>query len=177
MKRVVSIPDRLEAGVQLKQKMRQPLNRRAAADVDDVLGVGGSLLHGHPTQRQAVLRVPVAKLDVRIERAHVHAQIGDGGDRIDRALVEAAGQADDVARQDNVENLPLAVAQELVAHGIAVLDEAEFAVFVAVGDQVAPLTDHQFAVDDVVEVFEVGGLQIDHLQQPHNERMLIQSIA
>ena len=103
--------------------------------------------------------MPVAKLNVRVERADVHAQVGDAGDRVDRALVEAAGQADDIAGQDDVEDLPLAVAQQLVADGVAVLDEAELAIFVAVGDQVAPLADRQFAVDDIVEAFEVGGLK------------------
>ncbi len=175
--RLLGASDRPEAGVQFKQKMRQPFDRRAAADVDDVLGIGGRLLHGDPGQRQAELRMPVAKLDVSIERADVHAQIGDGGDRIDRALVEAAGQADDVAGQDDVEDLPLAVAQQLVAHGVAVLHEAELAVFVAVGDQIAPFADHQFAVDDVVEALEIGGLEIDKLRQPRDERMLIQRIA
>ena len=107
--------------------------------------------------------MPVAKLDVSIERADVHAQIGDGGDRVDRALIEAAGQPDNVAGQDDVEDLALAVAQEFIAHGVSVLHEAELAVFVAVGDEIAPLADHQFAVDDVVETLEIGGFQIDKL--------------
>ena len=58
-----------------------------------------------------------------------------------RAVEEAARQADDVARHQDVDDLPLAVAQHLVARGHAVLDEAELAVGIAVDHEVAPLLD------------------------------------
>ena len=89
--------DRQQTGVQLQQKMRHAFDRRATADIDNVLGIGGRLLHAEPGQRQGELRTPIAKLDVGIERADVHAQVGGRDHRIDRTLVEAAGHADDVA--------------------------------------------------------------------------------
>ena len=107
------------------------------------------------------MRVAVAELDVSIEGAHVHAQVGDGGDGIARALVKAAGQADDVARHDDPDDLPLAVAQKLVAYRAAVVDETKLAILVTVGDQVAPFADHQLAVDDVVEGLEARRFEVD----------------
>ena len=107
----------------------------------------------------------------------MHAQVGDGGDRIERAVVETAGQADDVAGQDDVEDLPLAVAQQLVAHGVAFFDEAKLAVFVAVDHEVAPPADHDLAVDDGVERFEVGGRERDVLHDPHHEGVPVKIVA
>ena len=42
----------------LKKKMRQPLDRSAAAKVDNVLGVDRRFLRDQPTQRQSELRYP-----------------------------------------------------------------------------------------------------------------------
>src|SRR5215813_7933476 len=107
--------------------MRQPLERRAPAEVDDVLGIDARLLRGEPAQGQAELRLLVTKPRIRIERAEVVVQIADRDHREDRAIEKADGKADDVARQDHIEDLPLAVAQQLVADRVTVLDEAEIA--------------------------------------------------
>jgi hypothetical protein len=143
-----------------------------------MLGIGGRLLHDDPGERQAELRPAIVELHVSFERADMHAHVRYGGDRIDRARIEAARHADDVAGQHDLEDLPLAVAQQLVAHGVAVLHEAQLAVFVAVDDEVAPAADGEFAVDDGVEAVEIGGRQIDVTQQPRDERALpVQRVA
>src|SRR5215831_3789325 len=80
----------------LQQKMRQPFKWRAAAKVDDVLGIDRRLVRGKPAQRQAKLRVLVTKAHVRIERADVVAQIAHRNDRVDRAMEKADRKANDV---------------------------------------------------------------------------------
>jgi hypothetical protein len=54
----------VEARVQLEKKMRQPLNGRATADVDDVFGVSRRFLNGDPAQSQTELRPPVTKCHI-----------------------------------------------------------------------------------------------------------------
>src|SRR5215831_21087021 len=128
----------------LQQKMRQPFKWRAAAKVDDVLGIDRRLVRGKPAQRQAKLRVLVTKAHVRIERADVVAQIAHRNDRVDRAMEKADRKANDVARQDHVEDLSLPAAKQLVADRVAVFDEAEIAIRVAGEDQVLSLFDQPF---------------------------------
>jgi hypothetical protein len=100
--------------------------------------------------------------------------IGDGADRIYRPLIEAAGYADNVAGQNHVEDLPLAVAQQLVADGVAVPHKAKLAKLVSIDDELSPPPDRQFAVDDRLKASQVGGIEIDVLQQPRDERVLLQ---
>ena len=54
----------VEARVQLEKKMRQPLNGRATANVDDVFGVRRRFLNGDPAQSQTELRPPVTKCHI-----------------------------------------------------------------------------------------------------------------
>jgi hypothetical protein len=97
---------------------------RAPAEIDDMLGIDRRFVRGEPTQRQAELRLFITKPRVRIERAVV-GQIAHRNDRVYRTIEEADRKADDVARQDHIEDLPLAAAQEFVANRMAVPDEAE----------------------------------------------------
>jgi hypothetical protein len=92
--------DSVETRVKLKEEMRQPLDRRAAADIDDVLGIGRRFLHGDPAQSQAKLRPAITELHIGIERADIHRQIGNGAHGVDGALDETARYSHKVARQE-----------------------------------------------------------------------------
>ena len=65
--------------------------------------------------------------------------------------MEAGRDAHDVSGQDDVEDLALAVAQQLVTDGVAVLYERELAILLAVNNEVAPPRDRHFALDDGVQ--------------------------
>jgi hypothetical protein len=80
--------------------------------------------------------------------------------------VEAGRDAHDVSGQDDVEDLALAVAQQLVTDGVAVLYERKLAILLAVDNEVAPPRDRHFALDDGVQATQVVMSQIDLLQQP-----------
>jgi len=97
--------------------------------------------------------------------------------RIDRALEEAARDSHEVTGQKHIEDLSLAVAQQLVAHGVAVPEEAELAEFVTVDDEVAPALDRHFVVDQGFEALQIIDTKVDVLQQPHDKRMLVQSLG
>src|SRR3569832_819040 len=99
--------------------MGQPFGGRAAPDVDGVLGAGERLLHGKPTQHQAELWPLVTEVDIRVDRADLQLQVGQGNHGIVRLFHEAAGDSDYVARYEEIDDLPLAVAQEFVARGKA----------------------------------------------------------
>jgi hypothetical protein len=71
-------------------------------------------------------------------------------------------------------NLPLAVAQQLVADSVAVLYERELAIFEAVDNEIAPPRDGYFTIDDGVQATQIAMCQIDMLQQPGDERVLLQ---
>ena len=58
-----------------EQKMRQTLDRRSAADVDDALGIIGRLLRRQPAQQQTELRAPVAKRDECFERTNLQRHV------------------------------------------------------------------------------------------------------
>src|SRR5262249_54416298 len=98
----------------------------------------------------------VTKPRVRIERADVVGEIAYRNDRVHRTIEEADWKPDDVARQDHIEDLPFAVAQQLVANRVAVPDEAEIAILVADDDQVLALLDQALALDDALEAAEIG---------------------
>src|SRR5262249_61772110 len=115
-------------------------------DIDDMLGVDRRLVSGEPAQRQAELRLLVAEPRVCIERADVVGEIAHRNDRVDRTIEEAHRKADNVARYDHIEDLPLAAAKQLVANGVAVLDEAEIAILVADAAQALALFDHPLAL-------------------------------
>lgn len=98
--------------------------------------------------------------------------ICDCGHGIDGALEEAARYSNDVAGQEHVENLTLAVAQQLVTHGIAVPDETEFSIFVAIDGEIAPARDGHLVNDECFESLQIIGIQNDVLQQPRDKRIL-----
>src|SRR5262249_3802134 len=104
----------------------------------------------------------------------IHCNIGDGTDRINCLLKKTARYADNIARQNHVENLPFAVAQQLVAHGVAFPHEAELAELVSVNDEVPPPAHEQLAIDDRLQASQIKGAQIDGLQEPRDERVLLQ---
>src|SRR5262249_9682635 len=101
-------------------------------------------------------------------------QIGDGGHGVDGALEEAAGYSHKVARQKHVEDLPLAVAQKLVAHGVAVLQETELAKLVTIDDEVAPAFDRHLIFDQGFQTLQIISTDYDVWKQPHDKRMLLQ---
>src|SRR5215470_7095892 len=78
-----SATNRQQASMDFQKKMRQPLERRAPAEVDDVLGIDCRLMRGKPAQGQAELRLLVAKLHVSVEWTDVVGEIADRNDRID----------------------------------------------------------------------------------------------
>ena len=127
-------------------------------------------LHREPAQRQRELRPPVAGGDEGIERADLQLHVGERDDREGRPVEEAAGQADDVARHQDVDDLALAVAQHLVAGRHAVLDEAELAVGIAVDHEVAALLDRAFALDQRAQRLDVVRRQVDEPLEPRHER-------
>src|SRR5262249_4509616 len=108
---------------------------------------------------------------VCIERADVVGEVAHRNDRVDRTIEEAHRKADDVARQDHIEDLPLAATKQLVANGVAVLDEAEITILVADDDQVLALFDQPLALDNALEASEIGRAQFHETRQPRRERM------
>ena len=78
----------------------------------------------------------------------------------------------DVAGQKHVKNLTLAIAQQLATHGIAVPDETEFSIFVAIDDEIAPARDGHLVNDECFESLQIIGIQNDVLQQPRDKRIL-----
>ena len=94
----------------LEQEMSEPLGRLPAPDIDDVLGVNGGLLGREPAQRQRKLRLAAAQRHEGIERADLQSHVGNGDDRVRGAVEEATGHSDDVPRQQEVDDLALAVA-------------------------------------------------------------------
>ena len=148
-----------------QQKVREPFDRRTAADIDDVLGVGRGFLHREPGQRESELRPAVAQPHECIERADLQLHVGDGNDGLSGTVEKTAWQPDHVARKDKGNDLAFAVAQELVAGGIALLDEAELAEFVSVEDEIAPLLDGLFGFDQRAQAVELRRTQIDVIFQ------------
>ena len=146
--------------------MSQPFERRAAADIDDALDAIGRLLRRQPTQHQTELRLSIAKRHEGFERTNLQRHVGDGDDRICGAVEKTAGQADDVSRQHEVDDLPLAVAQQLVARGKAVLDEAKFAEIVAIHHEIAPLTDRQFGLNHGTQALQLRKRQVGEVSNP-----------
>src|SRR5262245_12641431 len=157
--------------MKLQKKVRHPLDRRAPAEIDDMLGIDRRFVCGEPTQRQAELRLFVTKPRVRIERTDAVSQIAHRNDRVDRTVEETDRKADDVAGQYHIEDFPLAVAKQLVANGVTLLDEAEIAILVADDDQVLALFDELFTLDDAFETSEIGRGQCHETRQPRRERM------
>src|SRR5262249_4309350 len=117
------------------------------------------LMRGKPAQRQAELRLLVTEPGIRIERADVVDQIAHRDDRVHRTIEKADRKADDVARQDHIEDLRLAAAQQLVADRVAVLDEAEIAILQADDHQVLSLLEQLLALDDELEASESGRVE------------------
>ena len=153
--------DQRQPGMNLQQEVREPFGRRAAPDIDDVLRAIGRLLGGEPAEQQPELRLPVAQIDVGLQRANLQRHVGDGDDGIGGAAEKTARQPDHVSRQHEIDDLPLAVAQQLVAGGIAVLDEAELAEFVAVEHEVAALGHGQLGFDHRTQAAQIGRVEVD----------------
>src|SRR6185436_8480123 len=148
-------PDSEQADVNLKEKMREALGWRAPAEIDDVLRIDRRFLGGKPAQRQAELRLLVAKPYIRIERADVVGQVAHGDDRVDRTIEEADRKADHIPRQDHVQDLSLAAAQQLVAYRMTILDETKAAIRGAGDDEILPPFDQPLTLDNAFEVLEI----------------------
>jgi hypothetical protein len=101
----------------------------------------------------------------------MHFHVGHGDHRVARALEEADRHADEVARKDDVEDLPLAVAQKLVAGAEALGDEAQLAKLVAFDDEIAALLDGQLRLDQLAQAVEIVAGQRKVAGQADDERM------
>jgi len=82
---------------------------------------------------------------------------------------ETARQSDHVSGQHEVDDLPFTVAQQLVTRRETVLDEAQFAVFVAVVHEIAPLLHRLLNLDDGTQALQVGQGEIDEVAQARDE--------
>src|SRR6185437_6901062 len=169
--RRLGAPDSQQAGVNLEEEMREALEWRAPAEIDDVFRINRRFLGGKPAQRQAELRLLVAKPYIRIERADVVGQVAHGDDRVDRTIEEADRKADHITRQDHVQDLSLAAAQQFVADRIAVLDETKAMIGEAGDDEILSPFDQPFTLDDAFEAREIGRAEGHETRQPRHERM------
>ena len=151
--------------------MRETLEWRAPAEIDDVFRIDRRFVGSKPAQRQAELRLLVAKPYIRVERADVVGQVAHGDDRVDRTIEEADRKADNITRQDHIQDLSLAAAQQLVADRIAILDETETAIRGAGDDEIVPPFDQALTLDNAFEVPEIGRAEGHQTRQPRHERM------
>ena len=151
--------------------MREAFEWRAPAEIDDVFRIDRRFLGGKPAQRQAKLRLLVAKSYIRIERADVVGQVAHGDDRVDRTIEEADWKANNITRQDHVQDLSLAATQQLVADRKAVLHETKTAIRGAGDDEILPPFDQPLTLDNAFEVLEIGRAEGHETRQPRHERM------
>ena len=96
----------------------------------------------------------------------------NGDDRVGGTVKKTSGHADDVSRQHEIDDLPLAVAQQLIAGGKALLDETQLAEFVTVHHQIAPLFDRQFGLHHGAQALQSGSVRSTKFRSPRDERII-----
>src|SRR5262245_2621587 len=151
--------------------MSQAFGWGAPTRANGVLGTGHRLLYGQPAQHQAELRSSVAKLNVVADRAYLEFQVGESDHRIARLLQKTAGQTDDIPGQQQIDDLPLAIAQKLVARSKTALDNAKLAILVAVDDEVPLLIDDELGFEQLPQTCQVVIAQHKIAVEPHYERV------
>src|SRR5262249_9486116 len=82
-----------------------------------------------------------------------------------------------VTWKNQVHDLSLAVAEKLVTSGEATLDEAKFAIFVAVNNQVSPLAYRTFKLDQPPQALQICIAQFNVALEPDDKRVLPQSVG
>jgi hypothetical protein len=101
--------DRLQPDKQLKQEMRNPLERRPPSDIDQVLGIHRRLARKRAEHDRRQPWMMLEQCEEVGKRNRCHEGIAQRGDRVKRRLEKACRKADDIAGKDDVEYLPTAV--------------------------------------------------------------------
>src|SRR5262245_50560198 len=151
--------------------MGEPLQRRSAPGIDGVFGAGDSFLDGEPAQHQPELRTLVTEEDIIVDRTDLQLQIGQGEDGIVRLCEKTARQADNIAGEYEIDDLPLAVAQQLITSRKAALDKAQLTIFIAVNNQVPTFIDHELGFEQAPQAHQIIVCQGKIAIEPYDERM------
>src|SRR6185437_15449095 len=85
-------------------------------------------------------------------------------------------KADDVPRHDEIDDLALAVAQQLVSSGKALLHEAQLGELVAIEYQIAPFFYRKFGFDHRAQAFDVGRRQFGEMPEPRDDGIVAADI-
>src|SRR5262245_2075163 len=163
--------DHLQAGVHFQQEMSQAFGRGSAAGIDDVFGAGDGLLNGHPAQHQPELWALVAEANIVTDRTDLQLQIGQGKHGITGLFEKTAREADDVARKDQVYDLPLTIAQQLIARGKAALDQAQLAKLIAVNNQISTFINNELGLEQAPQARQIIVAQSEIAIEPDNKGM------
>ena len=117
--------------------MRQPLVGRTATDIDNAFAIYGGLAGGHPEQCNSDAGGPCKQVVERLERNRRGNHLGKAPRDVNGILEAARRETDQIARQSEIEDLSLAVREDLVTADEAAAQNEDAAIRTALGDDVA----------------------------------------
>ena len=131
--------------------MRKSFIRRTATDIDKVFFRYGGLAGGHPEQRDGDAAEPYKQVVERLERNRRGNYLGKAPGGVNGILEAARRKTDQIARQSEIEDLSLAVGEDLVTADEAAAQNEDVAIRTALGDDVAVAPEPPFPPMEVAK--------------------------